>query len=255
MGFEFKNSPEEIQRLRALPYQDGYCKSPWWRKRRYARIKKAGWKCQRCAASVASVANVHHIHYDRLGEERDSDLEVLCRDCHEKLHHDESRRQHTGVYMLLARETIRLDQSSSLDAFKDAFRKRCGALHLPIDHRYDKAITVVAREREVSLVSETRREQIQAVTNAGVELPPIDKREAHSICRELGIQIAFKSMPSAYGTGMGVAAIKARALKRLQAARCPQCQLQAAQVSRVQPGWLFCTGCHHKWEIPLERAM
>jgi 5-methylcytosine-specific restriction endonuclease McrA len=46
--------------------------------------------CERCPEGanqrVANELHIHHLTYERLGEERLEDVEVLCRDCHDKIH-------------------------------------------------------------------------------------------------------------------------------------------------------------------------
>jgi hypothetical protein len=247
-----KNSAAEIRRLKAISYHDEYLISPWWRRRRHERLKKANGKCERCSR-VVRFTDVHHVYYDRIGEERDSDLEVLCRDCHTKLHFEESRRQHMGVYILLARETQRLDKPAPAD-FKEAFGKRCRALTLvTTDHRFDDAITIVLKEQPVSLVAPARRQVVSATVP---ELPPIGKLEARDLCRRLGLKFPVKSMPTTYGMRSGVAATRARAAARLKAERCPQCQQKGtAQLSGAQLGWLFCSGCQNKWPLSKEHLL
>jgi hypothetical protein len=67
-----------------------YLQSPEWWARRARRLEVAGHQCEfreyvadhkgyyrkRCTATAD--LQVHHLAYDRLGAERDSDLEVLC---------------------------------------------------------------------------------------------------------------------------------------------------------------------------------
>lgn len=57
-----------------------YLDSVAWEKRRARMIAVAGHRCQSCGATTG--LEVHHLTYNRLGEERDSDLEVLCPPCH-----------------------------------------------------------------------------------------------------------------------------------------------------------------------------
>ncbi len=242
-----RNSPEKIQALNALSHQD-YLVSPWWRLRRHARLKKAGGKCERCA-KVTTFQDVHHVYYTRLGEERDRDLEVLCRDCHNKLHHDQSRRQHIAIYERLARETLRLDKPKHIVDFKEAFRDRLKALKLDIDHRFDDAITIVWDKKQVSLATAARQQEAVTFTAKGIDLPLIGKPEAVDLCRRLGFRFPFKSMPEMAGTGLGVAAIQERAARRLKFERCPKCQHQGAQLSGVEIGSLFCTACQHRWPL------
>jgi hypothetical protein len=46
---------------------------------------KAGFRCQVCNAYGVQL-NVHHRTYERRGAEWDTDLIVLCHDCHEIFH-------------------------------------------------------------------------------------------------------------------------------------------------------------------------
>jgi hypothetical protein len=78
-----KSSRKQVNPAAKLSYAE-YLLSPWWKSRsRQAKIK-ARWKCQRCGGK--SGLQAHHRHYDTLGCERDCDLEVLCRACHEATH-------------------------------------------------------------------------------------------------------------------------------------------------------------------------
>ena len=61
-----------------------YIESDEWSKKRLARVKMDGYKCQMCGTAKNLV--VHHITYDRLGHESLDDLITLCHNCHEKIH-------------------------------------------------------------------------------------------------------------------------------------------------------------------------
>lgn len=67
--------------------------SDQWRATRQRLIGRAGKRCHRCGARVN--LQLHHLHYKTLGEERDHDLEVLCKWCHEKA--DEQRRMWSEI--------------------------------------------------------------------------------------------------------------------------------------------------------------
>lgn len=67
-------------------YRNYYLNTPYWT--RYVRpfaLDCADHKCERCGAYNVSL-DVHHKTYERLGFEAPEDLEVLCRDCHNKAH-------------------------------------------------------------------------------------------------------------------------------------------------------------------------
>lgn len=61
-----------------------YLKSELWQAKREIALARAGYKCQLC--SKTQNLNVHHNTYDRIGKELETDLVVLCRDCHAKFH-------------------------------------------------------------------------------------------------------------------------------------------------------------------------
>lgn len=61
-----------------------YLKTEHWQQTRAKALKRAGYKCQLCAATER--LDVHHNTYERLGGEKPTDMVVLCRDCH-KTHH------------------------------------------------------------------------------------------------------------------------------------------------------------------------
>jgi 5-methylcytosine-specific restriction endonuclease McrA len=73
----------KVQGLRAQPYAD-YLKTDHWQKTRQKALLRAGYKCQVCSA--VSELHVHHRTYLRRGEERASDVIVLCAECHGIFH-------------------------------------------------------------------------------------------------------------------------------------------------------------------------
>ena len=74
---------QKITRRQYINY-DAYILSDDWKAKASAAIKRAGGHCQLCRSTVS--LNVHHNTYDNLGNERDEDLIVLCRRCHEVYH-------------------------------------------------------------------------------------------------------------------------------------------------------------------------
>jgi 5-methylcytosine-specific restriction endonuclease McrA len=52
-----------------------------WRAIRQRALAAADHRCLLCA--VTEELEAHHRTYDNLGDERDGDLTVLCRECHE----------------------------------------------------------------------------------------------------------------------------------------------------------------------------
>lgn len=65
-----------------------YLDSPKWQRKRRAVHERSGGICERCHRNP--VDDVHHRTYARLYRERMKDLQGLCRDCHEFVHHRSS---------------------------------------------------------------------------------------------------------------------------------------------------------------------
>jgi len=62
-----------------------YIKSDKWDFKRKKILKKANYTCQSCGKKHTKL-EVHHKTYQRLGNEKDEDLIVLCSTCHKKEH-------------------------------------------------------------------------------------------------------------------------------------------------------------------------
>lgn len=61
-----------------------YLQSEAWQIRRKWKLEQADHRCQVCNSDEQ--LHVHHRTYDRIGNERENDLTVLCRDCHALYH-------------------------------------------------------------------------------------------------------------------------------------------------------------------------
>lgn len=68
----------------AVDYRE-YLASPEWQEKRAIALRRAGYRCQLCATHSRNL-DVHHNTYERLGNEDQEDLFVLCRDCHQRFH-------------------------------------------------------------------------------------------------------------------------------------------------------------------------
>lgn len=76
-----------------------YYATSTWRKKRQLKLKLHDNTCDICGASAVNKTemHVHHLKYDRYGgDERMSDLQVLCVDCHRDHHRrrENKQRQH-----------------------------------------------------------------------------------------------------------------------------------------------------------------
>jgi len=71
--------------IKKMPYKK-YIVSKVWKERRQLLLESQGTKCEICGHNHQKVHHVHHNNYKTRGEEKDSDLMVLCPDCHSKFH-------------------------------------------------------------------------------------------------------------------------------------------------------------------------
>ncbi len=61
-----------------------YLQSNHWKETRARALSRANYKCEKC--NCTEYLQVHHLNYKHLWNEQDSDLLVLCRTCHLKIH-------------------------------------------------------------------------------------------------------------------------------------------------------------------------
>lgn len=74
-----KLSKEEIRKN-----YDKYLQTDHWKKIRKKALEKADNKCQLCSSK--EILQVHHNTYENVGNEKLTDLVVLCRECHSNFH-------------------------------------------------------------------------------------------------------------------------------------------------------------------------
>lgn len=75
-----------------------YIQSWRWKERAEQMKAKAGYRCQVCHVSgYARTLHVHHNNYSHLGNELETDLIVLCADCH-KMFYDSGARTGRHVW-------------------------------------------------------------------------------------------------------------------------------------------------------------
>ena len=84
--FTARGHPRQGQRRHTWGgYQRGW---RWWRRRgRFFASGNANTTCPGCHVPVGQSDDVHHLAYPAIpGTERDEELLVMCRDCHESVH-------------------------------------------------------------------------------------------------------------------------------------------------------------------------
>ena len=71
-------------------YEARMSRPDWMEYYRPRILKRAGGCCEACGGKTRCL-EVHHLTYERLGRERDEDLQAVCRPCHPRA--DEIRRR------------------------------------------------------------------------------------------------------------------------------------------------------------------
>lgn len=179
----------KVDELRALAYAD-YLKTAHWRKTRNSALTRAGWKCGRCQSNVG--LQVHHLSYERVGEERDADLEVLCKSCHEGLHFDESRKANIGVYLKLASDCIKQGDWSFSD-LTEALYQACRQNGIPRNAR------AIARAVETVLTNRWKPPTAASAAALKADPRPFTQSEAVDLLRDMGLTVPIRTMPTLRG--------------------------------------------------------
>lgn len=78
-----ESSQDRLHQLKNMPYKQ-YLLTDHWKQTRTNALKVAEYKCQLCNKN--SRLQVHHRTYENRGDEKPSDLIVLCSSCHAKFH-------------------------------------------------------------------------------------------------------------------------------------------------------------------------
>lgn len=181
---------EEIRTLRNLPYEQ-YLLTAWWRRMRNRALQISRYQCSRC--QVTRELQVHHKTYDRLGDERDVDLEVLCRGCHLGLHVHEVQLS-LGVYFKLISDVLKSEQFEMLADMTEAIKARCGRLKIPYhDGQVHAALSKLDQDKRLKFRVEMPR-KYEELLDVGRDHAPLTRAEAAGWMVKLGA--IAKSIPS-----------------------------------------------------------
>lgn len=79
------NITQWLRQYRRRAEYKRFMRSDTWAAIRDAKLSIAAYECEKCGARDS--LHVHHLTYDRFGgDERMTDLQVLCRPCHNQAH-------------------------------------------------------------------------------------------------------------------------------------------------------------------------
>lgn len=182
-----------VRAARMREFYLAYLNSAEWRARRNRRLQQSGYRCERCPAKRN--LNVHHKTYERLGAELDSDLEVLCVDCHEGEHFNLELKSDHAIYVKLASSVIQEHPFQSVADLSEEVKRRC------VIHKIDYDAARVHRALE--LLTGTRLSRVEPKRTFS-ETPPdsmvVSDSEAHEVLSRLrvatGLEFGAKAMPT-----------------------------------------------------------
>lgn len=80
----FRTPPPPKDNRSKREIYESYIHSSTWRNRRKRALELANYKCEKCGCKEN--LHVHHLSYEHFGDELDNELQVLCRECHQRVH-------------------------------------------------------------------------------------------------------------------------------------------------------------------------
>lgn len=180
-------SENEIQTLRALPYEQ-YLQTRWWTGRRNQALREAQYRCEVCESKRQ--LQVHHVTYERLGCELPEDLAVVCRGCHLGHHHNETQTG-IGIYTRVLSDAIRDMPADEFSDVVEEAKQRCARLKIPYHHeRFQAAVSRV--NSRIAFRPPERNRELYQVAEEG---QPLSRAEAAGLLAKHGLSVMMKHMP------------------------------------------------------------
>ncbi len=78
-------------------FYEEYLKSEKWKEKRKEIYILRNKKCEICKCKLYGHYHIHHKTYKRLGEERNSDLILLCEKCHINIHKEIKQKNNKKI--------------------------------------------------------------------------------------------------------------------------------------------------------------
>ena len=74
-----------------------YISSKEWKEKRKKVASERNFICEMCKKQVGNKFHVHHMTYKNFMNEKDEDLMLLCKECHEKIHYRENDTKNDDI--------------------------------------------------------------------------------------------------------------------------------------------------------------
>jgi hypothetical protein len=173
-----------------MPYEQ-YLQTARWRVTRNGALRRAGFKCHRCASG--SQLQVHHLVYLRLGAELDDDLEVLCRGCHLG-EHVVQIQDRMALYMKVISESLKATAFTSLADLLEDVKCRCARRRIPYaDGQIHAALSRLDADKRLAFTVPVKA-QYAELLDAGRGNQPLTHAEACGAIARLGAQGLLRPM-------------------------------------------------------------
>jgi hypothetical protein len=141
-------------------------------------LKRARFQCQRCGSKNG--LEVHHKSYERLGDERDDDLEALCRQCHSE-HHVHEAIVIQRVFLAIVSECLKRERFTCLSDLLEAVKTSCAQQQIAYDgDMVWKAVRLTDANRRGVFDAPKPKPQLPVPP----EGRPPTKAEAYAFCRD-----------------------------------------------------------------------
>lgn len=108
-----------------LKFYKKYLQSQEWKNKREEIYKLRNGKCEVCNCKLYHHYHVHHKTYKRLGKELNSDLVLLCEDCHVDLHKKIKTKKNNNVNKLKYYECEFCLNKIDIKKFLNSGKARC----------------------------------------------------------------------------------------------------------------------------------
>ena len=125
-----------------------YLNSPKWQATRKRLYREYEYRCAMCGSPKN--LQVHHITYENIGEEKDEDLTVLCRECHTGLHAGKTFFDHLCIAWEMAYEAY---ENATDDVEKGTAKIQADII--------DKAMELVPYAKEAYLKKKGKEKKIE----------------------------------------------------------------------------------------------
>lgn len=125
---------------------------------------------------------MHHLSYERLGDESDEDLQVLCRGCHLG-HHVNEITTNRSVYLAIVSAALKAERFTHIADLIEVVKCRCAKLKIPYSDGQVQAAIARLDDQRLAIQAAPKFER---VLDEGRDHQPLTRAEAAGWMAKLG---------------------------------------------------------------------